>query len=76
MQSKKGPFYLLHINHYSIYLEKFLGILHIDEEIKIFFFCPGPMVSFRGARKVSNYLVKAKAYPLEIIIGSFSRSQI
>ena len=32
---------------------------------------PGLMVSFRGARKLSSYLVRAKLYPLERSVGSF-----
>ena len=28
------------------------------------------MVSFRGARKLSSYLVRAKVYPLERKVGS------
>ena len=33
-------------------------------------FTPGPMVSFRGAPKLSNYLVRAKLYPLGRSAGS------
>ena len=28
-------------------------------------FMPGPMITFRSARKLSSYLVRAKLYPLE-----------
>ena len=31
---------------------------------------PGPMVSFRCARRISSYLVRAKLYPLERFVGS------
>ena len=31
---------------------------------------PEPMVSCRGARKLSSYLVREKVYPLELKIGS------
>ena len=34
-------------------------------------FTPKPMVSFRSARKLSSYLVRAKLYPLERKVGSF-----
>ena len=34
-------------------------------------FCPGPMVSFQSARKVSSYLVKAKLHFLQRIVSSF-----
>ena len=33
-------------------------------------FSPGPMVSFRSARRISSYLVRAKLYPLERCVGS------
>ena len=33
-------------------------------------FLPGPMVSLRGSRKVSSYLVRAKLYPLHRKVGS------
>ena len=29
------------------------------------------MISFRSARKLNNYLVRAKAYPIERTVGSF-----
>ena len=38
-------------------------LLYMDEEVKNLFL-PGPMVSFRGARKLIRYLVRAKLYPL------------
>ena len=31
---------------------------------------PAPMVSFRSARRISSYLVRAKLYPLERCVGS------
>ena len=31
----------------------------------------GPVVSFRGARKVNSYLIRARLYPLERTVGSF-----
>ena len=34
-------------------------------------FTPKPMVSFRSARKLSSYLVRAKLYPLKRKVGSF-----
>ena len=33
-------------------------------------FTPGPMITFRSARKLSSYLVRAKLYPLERTVGS------
>ena len=51
----------------------------MNEEVNKMFY-PGPMVSFRSAKKVSRYLVRAKVYPLERTVGSFkcekSRCQV
>ena len=41
-----------------------LYILYLSKEVKEIF-TPGPMVSFRGARKLESYLVTAKLYPIE-----------
>ena len=41
----------------------------MNEEVKNLFL-PGPMVSFRGARKLSSYIVRAKLYPLHRKVGS------
>ena len=43
----------------------------MNEELK-HLFTPGPMVSFRSSRKISSYLVRAKLYPVERLVGSFS----
>ena len=51
-------------------IKKHLHLLHMNDEVKKAF-TPGPMVSFRGARKLSSYLVRAKLYPLERSVGSF-----
>ena len=32
---------------------------------------PKPMISFRSARKLSSYLVRAKLYPTERTVGSY-----
>ena len=31
---------------------------------------PGPMITFRDARKLSSFLVRAKIYPLQRTVGS------
>ena len=41
----------------------------MNEEVENLFL-PGPMVSFKGARKLSSCLVRAKLYPLHRKIGS------
>ena len=51
-------------------VSKNLYLLHMDEEAKRVF-TPGPMVSFRNSRKLSSYLVRARLYPTERVIGSF-----
>ena len=35
------------------------------------YWSPGPMISFRNAKKLSRYLVRAKLYPIERTVGSF-----
>ena len=41
----------------------------MDEEGKKVF-TPGPMISFKSSRKLSSYLVRAKLYPTERVVGS------
>ena len=41
----------------------------MDKEAKIVF-TPGPMATFCSAHKLSSYLVRAKLYPIEQIVGS------
>ena len=50
-------------------LNKHLHILYMDQETKNAFRL-GPMATFRSARKLSSYLVKAKLYPIERIVSS------
>ena len=58
------------LNSLGKVLSKNLNILYMGEKVKKVFY-PGAMVSFRSARKVSSYLVRAKLYPLERTVGSF-----
>ena len=51
-------------------INKHLHLLHMNDEVKKAF-TPGPMVSFRGAGKLSSYLVTEKLYPLERLVASF-----
>ena len=44
-------------------------LLHMDQKVKRIF-TPQPMVSYRSARKLSSYLVRAKLYPIERKVGS------
>ena len=39
-----------------------------DEVKKVF--SPKPMISFRSARKLSSYLVRAKLYPIDRVLKS------
>ena len=51
-------------------IRKHLYVLYLNKEVKEIF-TPGPMVSFQRARKLGNYFVRAKLYPLERSVGSF-----
>ena len=55
--------------HWLIF-HRLLDLLYTDQEVERVF-TPGPMASFRSARKISSYLVRAKLYPLERRVGSF-----
>ena len=50
-------------------LNKHLHILYIDQETKNVF-TPRPMATFRSGRKLSSYLIRAKLYHIERIVGS------
>ena len=50
-------------------INKHLNILYHNENSKEVFM-PGPMVTFRSSRKLGNYLVRVKLYPLERVAGS------
>ena len=49
---------------------KYLDLLYMDNEVKRVF-TPKPMISFRSARKLSSYLVRAKLYSTYRTVGSF-----
>ena len=51
-------------------ISKNLHLLYMDDEVKRVF-TPGPMISFRSSRKLRSYLVRAKLYPTERVVGSF-----
>ena len=51
-------------------LNKNLYLLYMNNEVKKEF-TPKTMISFRSARKMSSYLVRAKLYPEEKTKGSF-----
>ena len=58
------------LKDFASVIRKHLYILYLSKEVKEIF-TPGPMVSFRGARKLGSYLVKTKLYPIERSVGSF-----
>ena len=71
-KSKGVPFVVTY--HPSLYcLHKIIRdntyLLYMNEEVKNLFL-PGPMLSFRGARKLSSYLVIAKLHLLHRKVGS------
>ena len=49
---------------------KYLDLLYMDKEVKMVF-TPKPMISFRSARTLSSYLVRAKLYPTKRTVGSY-----
>ena len=51
-------------------MKKLEHLLYQDESV-MRVFTPPPMVSYRSARKLSSYLVRAKLYPLERKRGSY-----
>ena len=55
---------------YSVPYQPSLNPVYMNDEVKKVF-SPKPMISFRSARKLSSYLVRAKLYPTEITAGSF-----
>ena len=56
------------LNCLSCIIKDNLNILHMSHLAKAIF-SPGFIVSFRSARRISSYLVRAKLYPLERCLG-------
>ena len=56
------------LNCLSCIIKDKLNILHMSHLAKAIF-SPGFIVSFRSARRISSYLVRAKLYPLERWVG-------
>ena len=70
--SKGDPFLVTYhpsLNCLSRIIKDNLNILYMNRELKAVF-SPEPMVSFRNARRISSYLVRAKLDPLERFVGS------
>ena len=57
------------LKNFDNIIQKNLYLLHMDQETQRIF-TPAPMITFRSARKLSSYLVRAKLYPLERTVGS------
>ena len=57
------------LNDAANVIPKNLYLLYMDQEAQRVF-TPGPMITFRSARKLSSYLVRAKLYSLERTAGS------
>ena len=49
-------------------IKDLLPFLYSDEEVQKVF-SPPPMVSYRSARKIKDYIVRSKLYPLERNVG-------
>ena len=58
-----------HLKQLKGILRRNMYLLHMNVEVKQTF-TPVPMVSYRSSRKLSSYLVTAKLYPIERIVGS------
>ena len=69
MVEKGVPFVVTYHTPLSSIIHRNLYLLCMNQEVKNVF-TPGPIVSFRSARKISTYLVRAKLHPLEIKFGS------
>ena len=68
LQHNEMPYHPKLKSLYKI-LSKNLYLLYMNKEVKKVF-TPKPMISFRSARKLNNYLVRGKIYPIERILGS------
>ena len=69
---KRVPFVVTYhplLNKLSSVIHRNLYLLYMNQEVKNVF-TPEPIVSYRSARKISSYLVRAKLYPLERKVGS------
>ena len=75
-KSKKGEKGVPFVVTYHPLLSKLFSMIHrnlyllyMNQKVKNVF-TPGPTVSYRSARKISSYLVRAKLYPLESKVDS------
>ena len=66
--SKGVPFVVTH-HPFLNCLSRIIIKIFYTWPVKLKQFSPGPMVSFRSARRISSYLVRAKLYPLERFLG-------
>ena len=73
-KSKNGVSFIVTYHPYlnSVYciIRENLYLLNMDQRVKELF-SSQLMVSFRSARKLGSYLVRAKFYPLERSLGSY-----
>ena len=70
--SKRIPFVVTYhplLKQLKGILRRNMYLLNMNVEVKQTF-TPVPMVSHRSSRKLSSYLVRAKLYPIERIVGS------
>ena len=65
----KGIAFLVTYHPRKNKLRKNKYLLNTNGEVKQTF-TPVPMVSYRSSRKLSSYLVRAKLYPIDRIVGS------
>ena len=65
-----GITYHLILKNFGNNIWKNIYLLYMNEEAKTVF-TPGPMISFRNAKKLSSYLIRAKLYSIERTVGWF-----
>ena len=59
------------LKDFATVIRKYLYILYLNKQVKKNF-TPGPVVSFRGARKLGSYFARTKLYPLQRSVGTLN----
>ena len=65
-----APTYLPKLKDLDKLIKNLQLFLHSDREVKTVF-SPAPIVSYRNARKIKDYIVRSNLYPIERNIGSY-----
>ena len=62
------------LNCFNKIIRDKLHLLYMNDEVKKVF-SPKPMISFRSARELSSYLVRAKLYRIKRTVRSFKSTK-